>query len=86
MSAPPRLTCEEVFQRLDRYLDRALGPEELERVREHLETCEACAGEYRFEETLLGEVREKLRRLQAPPDLMTRISSSLAAAPAPEDD
>lgn len=85
MSAPPRYTCEDLFRRLDRFLDRALEPEEERLVREHLETCAACAGEYRFEETLLTEVRSKLSRIQAPSDLMERISAALAAERHDED-
>lgn len=79
MSAPTRYTCEDLFRRLDRFLDHALEPEEERLVREHLEICAACAGEYSFEETLLSEVREKLARIQAPSDLVARISAALAA-------
>lgn len=77
MSAPDRLTCEEVFARLDDFLDRELSPAEMELVREHLKACDACAGEYRFEAGILQGVREKLRRLGAPTDLMKRISARI---------
>jgi len=75
---PSQLTCEELFRRLDDYLDREVTEEEAARVREHLEICAVCAAEYQFEESVLRNVREKLRRIAAPPDLMARISSSLA--------
>ncbi len=77
--APDRFTCEEVFARLDDYLDRELTAEELRLVRAHLETCAACASEYRFEAGVLEGVREKLRRLAVPSDLMARISARIAA-------
>ncbi|MGH7340556.1 MAG: zf-HC2 domain-containing protein [Candidatus Rokuibacteriota bacterium] len=77
MSAPDRLTCEEVFRRLDDYLDRTLSGDELARVREHLETCAVCTGEYRFEENLVAEVRRKVARIDLPPGLMERISARL---------
>jgi anti-sigma factor (TIGR02949 family) len=84
MSATPdRLTCEEVFRRLDDFLDRALAGDELRLVREHLETCAVCTAEYRFEESLVSEVRGKLERIELPSGLMERIASKLAAA---EDD
>lgn len=77
MSRPDRLTCEEVFRRLDDYLDRALSGEELARVREHLETCAVCAGEYRFEENLVSEVRRKVARIDLPPGLAERLAARL---------
>ncbi len=79
-----RLTCEEVFNRLDDYLDRELTAEEMRLVREHLETCAACAGEHRFESTVLNGVREKLQRLAVPADLMARIAARIAADEARE--
>jgi len=77
---PPvdRYTCEEVFERLDDYLDRELTGEEMRLVREHLETCAQCASEYRFEAAVLNGVKSKLRRLAVPSDLMARISARLA--------
>lgn len=78
-------TCEEVFQRLDAYLDRTLAPEELALVREHLEDCAACAGEYRFEEGVLEEVRTKLGRIRGPEGLMERISAALREPPGEGD-
>lgn len=77
MSHPDRLTCEETFRRLDDYLDRALSREELARVREHLETCAVCAGEYRFEENLVSEVRRKVARIDLPPGLAERLAARL---------
>lgn len=79
MHPPDRFTCEEVFARLDDYLDRELTAEEMQLVRDHLATCAACASEYRFEAGVLEGVREKLRRLAVPADLMARISARIAA-------
>lgn len=79
MHPPDRFTCEEVFSRLDDYLDRELTAEEMRLVREHMETCAACASEHRFEAGILEGVRGKLRRLAVPEDLMARISARIAA-------
>lgn len=79
MHPPDRFTCEEVFARLDDYLDRELTAEEMRLVREHLATCAACASEYRFEAGVLEGVREKLRRLAVPAGLMERISARIEA-------
>mgnify|MGYP001570007675 CR=1 FL=1 len=80
MSHPDRLTCEELFRRLDDYMDRELEPDEAALVRQHLETCVVCAAEYSFETSMLTSVREKLRHIAAPPDLMAKISARLAKA------
>ena len=80
MSHIDRYTCEEAFLRLDDYLDRELPQEEMDCVREHLETCAICASEVDFEQTVIDDVRGKLRRIRAPGDLMTRISTLIASA------
>lgn len=72
------LTCQETFRRLDDYLDRELSVEEVGRVQEHLQACAICAGEYEFEANVIAEVRAKLRRIEAPEDLLRRISRRLA--------
>lgn len=73
-----RFTCEEAFRRLDDYLDRELGADEMAMVREHLETCAACTREFTYEASLVAAVRRKLRRIDVPPDLIDRINRELA--------
>jgi anti-sigma factor (TIGR02949 family) len=77
MSQSSRLTCEETFRRLNDYLDRSLSAGEVRLVEAHLATCEQCANEYRFEGTLIEEVRKKVGRLQVPDGLKTRIADKL---------
>jgi anti-sigma factor (TIGR02949 family) len=72
-----RTTCEETFRRLDDYLDRRLSPEETRLIEEHLHTCEACNREFVFEASVIEAVRQKLRRVAAPPDLIARISAQI---------
>jgi anti-sigma factor (TIGR02949 family) len=79
MSSIDRYTCEEAFLRLDDYLDRELPADQMDCVREHLETCAICASEYDFEQTVIDDVRGKLRRIRAPGDLMARISALIAS-------
>ena len=83
MSPLDRYTCEDVFRRMDEYLDRELGAHEVARVRAHLETCAACAAEYAFEETVLLGVRAKLQRVSIPRDVRDRIEQQLRAARTP---
>ncbi len=80
MTRHDRLTCEEVFRRIDDYVDRELSAREMALVREHLETCAACATEYAFEAAVLGAVRDKVRRIDVPSDLLTRVEAQLEAA------
>ena len=71
-------TCREVFRRLDDYLDRELTAPEMLRVKEHLETCEVCAREYKFEGKVLSDLKAKLRRVKAPEDLIAKVSRTIA--------
>lgn len=72
-----RATCEETFRRLDDYLDRRLSAEETRLIEEHLQVCDACNREFVFEASVIEGVREKLRRLAAPADLLAQISARI---------
>lgn len=78
-----RNTCEEAFRRLDDFLDRRLSPEETRLVEEHLQICEACTREFSFEASVLEGVKQKLRQLDTPSDLLARVLSRLQSAPEP---
>jgi anti-sigma factor (TIGR02949 family) len=80
MAQIDRYTCEETIRRLDDYLDRELTPHEMQLVQEHLEVCALCASEYAFEASALGRLRDKLQRLPAPADLMTKVARALERA------
>jgi mycothiol system anti-sigma-R factor len=72
-----RYTCEQVFQRINDYLDRELSAEEMALVRAHLDTCTACANEYKFEGTVLTELKAKLRRIDLPSSVLDKVSEIL---------
>jgi len=80
MSQWDRYTCEDVFRRLDDYVDRELSPAETRLVEEHLATCSACAAEYAFEAHVITDLRTKLRRVAVPDTLVSRIEAMLADA------
>ena len=71
--------CHDTLERLDDYLDRELSPGERRHVKIHLAICLQCARHYRFERGFIADVRAKLERVEAPPELMSRIQSSLRA-------
>ncbi|HEV8357983.1 MAG TPA: zf-HC2 domain-containing protein [Gemmatimonadales bacterium] len=77
-----RFTCEEVFRRLDDYLDRELSTEEMRLVREHIATCAACAAEHRFEQRVLEDVKDKLRRIAMPAGLLDKVHAAILRAQA----
>lgn len=85
MTRLDRYTCEEAFRRMDDFLDRELSEAEVVLVRQHLETCTACAHEYAFEGTVLRDLKDKLRRVALPPDLAGRIAERLREARAPDE-
>lgn len=89
MSALDRYTCEQVFRRLDDYVDRELTAEEIDRVEEHLAMCAQCASEARFERGLVEGLKTKIRRIDVPASLLDRIETVLGRTrdlrtPAPE--
>ena len=73
-----RFTCEEAFRRLDDFLDRELSAAEMTLVHEHLEICEGCAREFRFEASVIDGVRRKLRQIDVPASLRARVLSVLS--------
>jgi anti-sigma factor (TIGR02949 family) len=79
MAQIDRYTCEQVFRRLDDYLDRELTDAEMELVHEHLETCANCASEHEFQASVLREVKSRVRRIGVPSDLLAKVSRALDA-------
>ena len=80
MSAVDRYTCEEVFRRLNDYLDRELSEAEMTMVKEHLDTCAQCASEHAFEDSVLRELKDKLRRIDLPQSLVDKVAAILTGA------
>ena len=73
-------TCKETLARLDDYLDRELSAEEIRRVERHLKICRHCTHKFGFEKALLAQMRERVARIDAPPELWERITHALADA------
>lgn len=65
--------CQEAVKRLNDYLSRELEPTEEALVQRHLHECRGCFEKFRFEETLLRTLRERLGQTQAPAALRLRI-------------
>jgi anti-sigma factor (TIGR02949 family) len=69
--------CQEAVQRLNDFLSRELAPEEEQVVQKHLQECNGCLEKFRFEETLLKTLRERVCQVQAPVNLRQRIMGLL---------
>ena len=80
MSAVDRYTCEELLRRLNDYLDRELSEAEMTMVKEHLDTCAQCASEHAFEDSVLRELKDKLRRIDLPQSLVDKVAAILTGA------
>ena len=73
-----RISCSDMLLRLDDFVDRALSPEDLELVEEHLTECVKCAEKFRFEASLVQSLRDRLSRISAPEDLLRGIRERLS--------
>ncbi len=80
MPSPTPFDCAEAFARLDDYLDRELAPDEMERVREHLEVCAICAAEFRFEARVIEVLKSRIASLRPPDELRARVEQAVARA------
>jgi anti-sigma factor RsiW len=71
--------CEAILRLLDDYIDRELSAADMRLVEQHIEDCLRCAGRFRFEASLIQEVRSRLRRISLPVDLVASIRLRLDA-------
>lgn len=78
---PSVFDCRQAFSRLDDFVDRELTAEEMEQVKEHLELCQTCAMEFKFESELLDAVKEKVRRVDLPPNLIEEVIEGIRSEP-----
>jgi anti-sigma factor (TIGR02949 family) len=77
MTRLSRTNCEEAFRLLDDFLDHRLTPEETRIIEEHLEICAWCAREFNFETSVLHGLKRKVRQIEVPTELLSRILSQL---------
>ena len=70
--------CQQAVQRLNDFLSRELAPDEEALVQRHLTECRGCFEKFRFEETLLKTLRERVGQVQAPAGLRQRILGLLS--------
>ena len=77
MTQLSRTNCEEAFRLLNDYLDRRLTPDETRAIEEHLEICAWCAREFNFETSVLYGLKRKVRQLDVPAGLASRILKQL---------
>ncbi len=77
MSVPKHYDCHEALRALDSYVDRELSQADLDAVQAHLDACENCARDFRFEASLIQQIKAKVRRIQAPEGFLERMARLL---------
>ncbi|MCI0658006.1 MAG: zf-HC2 domain-containing protein, partial [Acidobacteria bacterium] len=75
------VTCEETQEYLQEFMDASLAPEKEGRLRAHLESCPACAGELQLQREIRKRVAAEVPRREAPPDLTRRVQEILTPRP-----
>jgi anti-sigma factor (TIGR02949 family) len=73
---PHETDCREVLDRVYEYLDSEVTPDDLAKIRHHLEECSPCLQEYDIEDHLKALVRRCCQEA-APADLKVRIMSQI---------
>ena len=71
------MNCEDVRERLDGWVEGALGEEERAAVAAHLETCDSCRAEARGLEALLAAAADLPREIRPPRNLWAGIDARL---------
>jgi len=64
--------CAQALARVYEYLDGELGPDDLVKIREHIDDCEPCLKQYDLDIALKALIRRSCRE-SAPADLRDRI-------------
>jgi mycothiol system anti-sigma-R factor len=64
--------CREVLDKVYEYLDAEVTPDDVAKIRQHLDECAPCLREYDIEDHLKALVRRSCHE-SAPADLRTRI-------------
>ena len=64
--------CAQALARVYEYLDGELGPDDLDRIREHIDDCGPCLKQYDLDVALKALVRRSCQE-SAPADLRERI-------------
>lgn len=67
-------SCEEAVKRLNEYLDHELAPDERQDVIKHLTICRPCLERFHFEENLVIQLRERMKKFCAPQSLKSRLT------------
>lgn len=65
--------CSEVLDRIFEYLDGEMGPDDVHRIREHLDECSPCLVEHDLDRALKALVRRSCAGEHAPDQLRERI-------------
>jgi len=71
------LSHRRVLTHINALLDEALDPVEADAIKQHLQTCPACAAEVETWSRLRAAVKHAYAPAPAPPDLVIRVRAEL---------
>jgi anti-sigma factor (TIGR02949 family) len=74
---PSVIPCSEAVRQLWDYLDRAVSPEDHQRVEQHLSFCRTCCGELEFAKQLRGFLASN-QADEIPPHVKARLQRFVA--------
>ena len=74
---PHETDCSDVLERVYEYLDGEMGPQDCEKVRQHLEECGPCLREYDRDQLLKLLIRRSCGCEPAPIQLRTQILAKI---------
>jgi mycothiol system anti-sigma-R factor len=70
---PHETKCSEVLERVYEYLDGEMSEHDVAKIRQHLEECRPCLGQYDIDLALKALLRRSCACEAAPEELRTRI-------------
>lgn len=76
------VTCEELVRELPDLLDREVTALREIELNQHLEDCARCLRKYRFERSLLDQIRARLTGAALPQGLVERVLAAIEQAAA----
>jgi mycothiol system anti-sigma-R factor len=72
--------CGEILRRIHQYLDGELDADDVDKIRQHLDECAPCLGEYDIDLMLKALVRRSCGGECAPEQLREKILSRISEA------
>ncbi|HZS10234.1 MAG TPA: zf-HC2 domain-containing protein [Blastocatellia bacterium] len=77
-------SCERIRRYIDQYLSNELPPGACQEIRQHLEKCESCGGEFEALERVKRRLKEVVQSEPVPSDLQDKVRQQLRSSSSPQ--